>query len=288
MRRNRRPRARRGTLGAERISLRIFGVSAIERKPISHDLAGAGIVVTRPAGTGASLARSISARGGWPVRLPGLALRKIDDAATRSALARHGKRHLAIFTSPAAVRFAFALRPSLRLAKDTVFAIGAGTARALARRGVTAAYPLDRSDSEGLLALPALAKPRGRRVAIVGAPGGRDLIAPTLRRRGAKVEPIAVYRREPPRLTARHLAALAAAPDPLLTLVSSGEALANLVARLPDRELARMRRQTVVVSSARLAALARKHGFRTLVEARSAAPRDLLDAAATALSRRRR
>ena len=128
---------------------------------------------------------------------------------------------------------------------------------------------------------------RGRRIALVGAPGGRDLIGPTLRRRGAKVEAIHVYRREPPRLTRRHFDALAAADDPLITLLSSGEALANLVAALPPPLLARLRAQTIVVSSARLAAAARAAGFGAIVPAASAAPRDLLAGAAHALARHR-
>ena len=128
---------------------------------------------------------------------------------------------------------------------------------------------------------------RGQRVALVGAPGGRDLIAPTLRRRGAKVEPIHVYRRVPPRLTRRHFDALGAARDPLIVLVSSGEALANLVALLPAPLLARLRAQILVVSSARLAVIARAQAFAQIVLARSAAPRDLIAAAAAALARHR-
>ena len=38
----------------------------------------------------------------------------------------------------------------------------------------------------------------GRTVALVGAPGGRELLATTLAARGARVLPVAVYRREPP------------------------------------------------------------------------------------------
>jgi uroporphyrinogen-III synthase len=139
----------------------------------------------------------------------------------------------------------------------------------------------------GRLELPELAHVRGRRIALVGAPGGRDLIAPALRRRGAKVEAIHVYRRVPPRLTQRHFDALALAPDPLITLVSSGEALAHLVALLPPPQLARLRAQILVVSSARLAALARTHAFAEIALARSAAPRDLFSAAAAALARHR-
>src|SRR5262249_27383139 len=127
-------------------------VTVLDWKTTHPRFAGAGLVVTRPVGDGASLARAIRAGAGRAVLLPGLALRRIDDAATRKALAAIGRDHAVVFTSPAAVRFAFLLRPSLRIARSAVFAIGAGTARALARHGIRAEIP-DRADSEGLLAM---------------------------------------------------------------------------------------------------------------------------------------
>lgn len=262
-------------------------MNVAEWKKAHGRFAGAGIVITRPVGSGASLARSVRAGGGWPVLLPGLALRGPATDAARSALAALGRRQLAIFTSPAAVRFAFVLYPSLRIGPGGVFAIGVGTARALARHGIDAVIPDGRSDSEGLLTLPDLARVRNRDVALIGAPGGRDLIAPALRRRGARVEPVHVYRRVPARLTRRHFEALTAAPDPLITLVSSGEALANIVARLPPHLLDRLQARTLVVSSARLAGAARDAGFTEIAQARSALPRDLLAAAEATLARHR-
>jgi uroporphyrinogen-III synthase len=248
-------------------------------------LEGATVVITRPAGTSAALVRYLRDLGARALSLPGVSLRACDHDARA---ARKAAFEEWIFTSPAAVRFGAALLPARRTrARMRAYAIGEGTARALVRHGLEATIPRDRADSEGLLALPELAHVRGRRIALVGAPGGRDLIAPALRRRGAKVEAIHVYRRVPPRLTQRHFDALALAPDPLITLVSSGEALAHLVALLPPPQLARLRAQILVVSSARLAALARTHAFAEIALARSAAPRDLFSAAAAALARHR-
>jgi uroporphyrinogen-III synthase len=246
-------------------------------------LAGAAIIVTRPAGTSASMAHRARKLGGRPVLLPGLSLRASSHTGSVGA---HDRFDDWIFTSPAAVRFGAKVWPRIRK-RDRVFALGAGTARALARHGLRATMPRDRMDSEGLLALAELAQVRGRRIALVGAPGGRDLIAPTLRRRGAMVEAVHVYRRVPPRLARRHFDALSVARDPLVMLVSSGEALTYLVTLLPAVELARLRGQIVVVSSARLVGVARENGFSEIVQARSAAPRDLLAAAASALARHR-
>jgi uroporphyrinogen-III synthase len=252
----------------------------------SAPLAGATVLVTRPAGHGATFARRARALGAATVPLPGLSLRPPADAdAARAALRAAAAFDGAIFVSPVAVARAFALLPALHV--PAAFGVGAGTVRALARHGLRGHAPRERADSEGLLALADFADVRGHRYALVGAPGGRDLIAPTLRARGAEVVPIHVYERAPPRLTRRHFDALAQAAAPLLLPLSSAEALGHLVALLPPPLLERLRTQPVVASSARLAELARTHGFTDVTEAASALTADLLAAAARALARHR-
>lgn len=256
------------------------------KAPPSPPLAGATLVVTRPASDAAALLRSIRALHGTPLPLPGLSLRA--SAAGAAQLRAADRYHGWIFVSPAAVRFAFRAVPSLRPADGALICgVGAGTRRALARRGLAAVAPNERADSEGLLAVPELADVRGRRFALVGAPGGRELIATTLRARGAEVEPVHVYERMPPRWRARQLLALAQAPEPLITLLSSGEALSNLVARLPHEALQRLRRGALVVGSERLAASARANAFADVHVAASALPADLLNAAQKVLARHR-
>src|SRR5574340_936402 len=116
-------------------------------------LAGASVIVTRPAATAGPLRRRIRALGGVPIGLPGSVLRAAPDrAAVRAALTAARMADVAIFVSPAAVKFAFAAYPKLRFARATrVCAVGAATARALARRGIrNVAWPRERQDSEGL------------------------------------------------------------------------------------------------------------------------------------------
>lgn len=253
-------------------------------------LAGATIVLTRTADSAASLRSRVQARGGRVVCVPGLSLRAATDAGPlrKRVQAAMNLAHAAIFISPAAVRFAFRLLPALAgMQPARVFAVGAGTQRALARHCVRALAPEGRSDSEALLALPELADVRDRRIVLIGAAGGRDLLALTLAARGAQIETMHVYQRAPPRLLQRHFDGLAHAADPLLMLISSAAALTHLVALLPTALLARLRRQTLVVSSARLAAIAREKGFAQICVAASASPDDLLDAAQKALTRHR-
>jgi uroporphyrinogen-III synthase len=253
-------------------------------------LAGANVIVTRPSATSGALRQRIRALDGNALGLPGTVLRaSADTTAAKAALAAARAADIVIFVSPAAVKFAFALRPTLHFIRTTrVCAIGAATARALARRGLrNAVFPRERQDSEGLLALPELARLRGKRVALIGAPGGRDLLVRTLRVRRARVMHVHVYRRTAPRYTARQIAALEQAPAPLLTLLSSAEALANLRAQLPLRLFARLADGELIVSSERLAELARRSLFANVRVAASAAPRDMLDAARKALARHR-
>jgi uroporphyrinogen-III synthase len=250
-------------------------------------LSGATVLVTRPAGTAAPFARVVRSLGGEAVLLPGLRLVAIDTKIARAALRAVRSYETWVFTSPAAVRHAFAAWPALRLPRRAVaIAVGDGTRSALARHAIEASTPAH-ADSEGVLALPELAAVRGRSIALVGAPGGRDLIAPALRRRGATVDAIHVYERAAPRLTRRHFADLEGAPDPLITVLSSGEALSNLCTLLPPALLARLRRQALVVSSDRLAEMACESDFDDVTIALSALPADLLAAAGRRLARHR-
>ena len=111
-------------------------------------------------------------------------------------------------------------------------AVGQGTVKALAAHGVAGCVaPRERFDSEALLALPELAAARvaGKRVAIFRGDGGRELLAETLRARGAAVDCVTCYRRSGPADgVAPLLAAWRAGKLDALT-VSSSEGLRYLV-----------------------------------------------------------
>jgi len=257
--------------------------------PGALELAGASVIITRPAATAAALVRAVRRRGASVVRLPGSRLCAIEDAdATRAMLFAAQSADAWIFTSPAAVDFCLALTgPFTRAPARQVFAVGAGTGRALARRGIASIVPLGSQNSEGLLDEAALSTPKGWTIAIIDAPGGRDLLAPGLRERGATVSRIGVYRRMPPQLTRRQLDALDQAARPWLTLLSSGAALEHLMAALPPGPIARWQREALIVSSERLRDLASGHGFADVHLARSALDADLIETASSVLSRHR-
>lgn len=241
-------------------------------------LCGRVVVITRPAGTAAALARRVRGLGGVPLLLPGLALRRVaDEDMARGQWQEALQGDVLVFTSPAAVRFAAALAP-LRT-EAVVLAVGQGTARALRRHGIRMPLAPQQQDSEGLLEHPALRDLHGRCVGLIGAAGGRGLLREQLAARGAQLHELHVYRRVAPRLDRRHVDALLQLPSSAQVLLSSAEALHNLQRLLPPAAWARLSAAVAVVSSERLATVARDSGFARIVLAASALSADLLDAA---------
>jgi uroporphyrinogen-III synthase len=94
--------------------------------------------------------------------------------------------------------------------------------------------------------------------------------------RGARLRELHVYHRVPPRLDRRHVEALLQLPASARVLLSSAEALHNLQRLLPAPAWARLCAATAVVSSERLAEVARAAGFRRIRVAASAVSADLL------------
>jgi len=246
--------------------------------PAEPALDGRTVVITRPAGTGSPLARRVRRCGGLPLLLPGLSLRAVDESAAAAPLRAALGDDLLIFTSPAAVRFAARLAP-LRT-NGTVLAVGQGTARALGRHGVQALCPVARQDSEGLLEQAALSEVQGRRVALIGAPGGRGVLRAELMARGAQLREVHVYRRGTPRWQRRQIDEVRQLSTEARVLLSSAEALDNLRQGLPADAFARLCGAVAVVSSERLAEAARSAGFQRVVVAASALSENLLTAAA--------
>ena len=207
------------------------------------------VVVTRPRAQADALAQAVSASGRTAVLLPLLEISPVDDAAPlRAALAELDR---------------FAL----------VAIVGDGSRAALARHGVTGDTftifrPADsaHSDSEHLLQRLDLAAYAGKRVLIVRGDGGRELLADALRAAGARVEPVAAYRRATPVLTAElatRLRALLAQPnDWIITSSEALRGLAGLVQTIDDNALmARLMQQRLIVPHARIAQTARDLGL---------------------------
>lgn len=237
----------------------------------SGPLAGRTIVVTRPRAQAAPLAEAIAAAGGTPLMFPLLEISPAADPAELTrAVARRADYSRAVFISPNAVDYTLpallaagpwpaALRP---------VAVGPGTARALAARGVgNCLLPVERFDSEALLELPELsaAQVAGRRIVIFRGDGGRELLADTLRQRGAEVDCVSCYRRSGPTGDAALLIRAWRADQLAALTVSSSEALRHLVDLLDAEGRACLQRTPLFVPHARIGENARSLGLDKII-----------------------
>ncbi len=241
------------------------------------------LISLRPRGQHAPLRRAAAAAGARVIALSPWALQACADTATRAALEAALAAERVVFSSPAAVKAAARLVDLAAPHPGQWLAVGAGTAAALDRQGAQGVAAPARMDSEGLLALPALADLHGLRAGLVTAPGGRGVIAQTLEQRGARLLRANVYVRRALPLAPRMLQRLRHAATPWVLAVSSGEALTLLLAQLPDDLQAPLREALVVAASERLAAQARAVGFGQVQLAAGPLPSQLVAAAHAAL-----
>lgn len=234
---------------------------------LANSLSGCGIAITRPADQAQELAHLVRQAGGEPVLFPLLAIAALDDYVAFDAVAnRIEDFDWAIFISSNAVQHGL-----MRLLAHRTFpaalrcaAIGPSTAAELARFGISEAItPSDRFDSESLLNLPEMQAVAGKRFIIFRGQGGRELIAETLRQRGAEVEFAEAYRRINPQQDAGELVRLWQNNHLHAIVVTSSEALRNLLA-LTKNHAEWLKQTPLFVNHARIAEAARSHGLQAI------------------------
>ena len=237
-------------------------------------LAGWYVISLRPLNQHAGVRRAAMRAGARTFALSTLRLRPLDaKPALRAALACPR----VIVSSPAAVRLADAQLPLSKRRGQRWFALGAGSAAALQRRGIDGVrIPASGSDSEALLAHPDLQDVRGQAIGLLTAPGGRGLLADRLRARGAHVRIAEVYQREALAVAPSRLRALATLRGNVALLLTSREAFDPLWQSLTPVLRKRLTGLPCVVASDRLATLARSLGFKKVLRASDARPASLV------------
>lgn len=229
---------------------------------MSGSLAGRTVLVTRPAHQAQGLAERIRAAGGDAFVFPALAIEAVPHADLAASLARLATADVLVFASPNAACFGMA---AIRAAGGLpvaaqVFAVGPGTARALADTGVDGVIVPHGQDSEALLALPALQDLAGRRVLIVRGVGGRPLLADTLAARGAQVAFLECYRRACPHADPAPLLARWQAGGVDAVTVASAETLYNLAHMLGEPGASLLVHTPLFAPHAKIAEAARRFG----------------------------
>lgn len=244
----------------------------------THDsslLSGLHVLVTRPAHQAARLSALLSALGVLVSRVPAMAIEPLMGEAElqhiRQCLQRLQQFDRIIFVSVNAAEQALAHAAQLALEwpeAERLFTVGQSSADFLADAGLCARFPQTRMDSEGLLALPAMQEVAGKQVLVFRGRGGRELIADTLRARGAVVESCELYQRVAPPESAAALAMLGLDFDVLLA--NSAESLQNILSLVEVDRQKGYKQKYVVVPGERVAEKARALGFQRIITAANA------------------
>ena len=158
---------------------------------------------------------------------------------------------IVIFVSPNAVSFGLD-----HIGNAAIAAIGPATAAAIEAAGrAVDIVSASGYNSEHLLAEPPLKNVSGKTVRIIRGQRGRELLADTLRSRGATVDFLAVYERSVPEYSDAEIARLEtalAAENVDFTTVMSAESLRNLVALLPESCIDHLIETRLVTPAARV------------------------------------
>ena len=168
---------------------------------MKSELAGVGVLITRPAGQSGPFATLIEASGGEPFFFPAIRIEPLPEVDRAVALNDLHQFDLLIFVSPNAVRVAMPhiLKRGALSAHAKVAAVGPGTAAELKKSGVRNIISPQKSfDSEALIRELSSLPLGGGRVLVIRGQGGRELLGDTLRSRGARVEYLECYRRVKP------------------------------------------------------------------------------------------
>lgn len=217
-------------------------------------LAGMGVAITRPSDQAKKLTGLIEAAGGHVILFPLIEIVGLDDYSQfeheiaqiskydwiifiSSNAVQHGMPHLLKHPIPSHLRFA---------------AIGPVTANELQDFGIqNVLIPQGRYDSESLLSLTEFQEMQGKKVMIVRGIGGREVLAETLKSRGAGVRFAECYQRINPQNNVNMLHQAWANQQLQAIVVTSSEAmryLLNLASHTPW-----LREVTLCVNHARIA-----------------------------------
>ena len=233
-------------------------------------LSGIGIAITRPADQANKLAKLIREAGGAPILFPLIEIAPLSDYSQfETVISKISNYDWAIFISSNAVQNGMprlvkqiakqGIPPTLKFA-----AIGPVTAKALTEFGIkNVLSPQDRFDSESLLALTEMHAMQDKKVMIFRGQGGREILAETLKTRGAQVAFAECYQRINPQTDCNLLAQLYAENKLHGIVITSSEAMRHLLDLAGSSEW--LHNVTLFVNHARIAELPTQKGLKVKV-----------------------
>jgi uroporphyrinogen-III synthase len=229
-------------------------------------LNGICITITRPVDQAKKLSALIEQAGGTAILFPLIEITPLADYSQFEAVISEIETYdWAIFISSNAVQNGMP-----RLVKNGIpatlkfAAIGPVTASELQSFSVKEVLvPKDRFDSESLLTLPEMTDVTGKKILIVRGVGGRDVLAETLKARGAQVTFAECYQRINPQTNRNYLIRLWMDKKLHGIVVTSSEAMRHLLDLTGDANW--LRYITLFVNHARVAELPLLMGMKVMV-----------------------
>lgn len=235
---------------------------------MNNALAGKHVVITRPLGQSNKLEALIKQASGEAILFPLLEIQALKNYQAFDKKIQHlDSVDWAIFISSNAVQNSLPrliqqlghIPPNLKFA-----AIGPKTAADLAEFGVqNTLTPQDRFDSEALLALPEMQAIKNQKVMIFRGIGGREVLAETLKQRGATVDFAESYQRVNPQKDLTVLETLLAKKQLDAIVVTSSEAMRYLLDMANGAEW--LQKVKLCVNHARIAEQAKTSGLNAFV-----------------------
>jgi uroporphyrinogen-III synthase len=207
----------------------------------SLPLAGVSVAITRPRDQAKKLTHLIESAGGHVILFPLIEIVALDDVSPfEHVIAKINDYDWVVFISSNAVQHGMP-----HLLKQTI-------PRELKDFGVEdVLIPEGRFDSESLLSMPQLQDMQGKKVMIVRGVGGREVLADTLKSRGATVTFAECYQRINPQDNIELLAKAWSNEHLKAIVVTSSEAMRHLLDLAKDASW--LKQVTLCVNHARIA-----------------------------------
>lgn len=220
-------------------------------------LEGRKILVTRPIRQAVVLVELIEQQGGEAIVFPVIEIMAID--VKQWGEWNPQQTNWLVFVSRNAVEHFLQGSSQTLPAHIKLAAAGDGTAQTMRENGLTVDLQPELSNgSEGLLQLPEWQQMDQQHVVIVRGEGGRELMADTLRARGAKISYLEVYRRQLPTVASK-LQQQACSADWLTATSANG--VTNLLSLL-STSCPQILQKPLLVVSERIKDFALEQGFK--------------------------
>ncbi len=223
-----------------------------------------GILILRPVEQAQQTIQHIEQLGWQAIHFPTVEIKAANSTESGAMLNNLEQYDWIIFVSQNAVRYFMQQVQPSSIKLPRIAAVGNATALAIETAGLSVSVlPQNTYSSEGLLQSSDFIDVSGQHILIVRGNGGRELIAETLRQRGASVSYAEVYRRQLPETDTTRLEEIWHSQIDVI-LATSNQLLDNLVTLVAEKIGPLFFSKPVVVISSRMQRHAQQLGFSTI------------------------